>query len=162
MPSRRRLPLLSPITCKYLRYRLPSGHTILLPLLQVELVSESDSLTTIALLDSGATLTFISYEIADILEAIPEEPEFQEVTTAGGTVPFFKIRLKRLSLVTGGRIFSDFHNLEVLVPSRERDLPYVILGRDSVFKRFHITFKENIRKFVIEHHKWASRHKSRN
>ena len=55
--------------------------------------------------------------------------------------------------MSGGKIFSDFRNLMVLVPSRERDLPYVILGRDTVFKRFHITFKENIKKFVIKHHK---------
>jgi len=43
------------------------------------------------LLDSGATLTFIPFEIADILGVIPDKPKFQNVTTAGGIVPFFKV-----------------------------------------------------------------------
>ena len=153
MPSFKRISSRSPLTFRYLRYRLSSGRIILLPLIHVELESETERLTTIGLLDSGATLTFIPFEIADILGVIPDKPKFQNVTTAGGIVPFFKVRIKRLSLLSGGKIFSDFRNLMVLVPSRERDLPYVILGRDTVFKRFHTTFKENIKKFVIKHHK---------
>jgi len=129
---------------------------ILLPLIQVELASDTEQLTTVGLLDSGATTSFIPYEIADILELIPEEPHPSDVVTAGGSASFFPVRLKRLSLLAGGKIFSDFPNLTIGVPSkRERDLPYVILGRKEIFKRFHITFKENIKKFVIEHHKWA-------
>lgn len=130
---------------------------ILLPLIQVELVSETENLTTIGLLDSGATTSFIPYEIADILELLPEEAgQPINVETAGGKARFFPIKLKRLSLLAGGRIFSDFRNLGVLVPTgQERDLPYVILGRDSVFNRFYITFKENIKKFIMEHHKWV-------
>ena len=129
---------------------------ILLPLIQIELVSDTEQLTTIGLLDSGATTTFIPYEIADILDVIPEETQSTDVQTAGGAANFFPVQLKRLSLLAGGKIFSDFRNFVVLVPSqRERDLPYVLLGRKSIFKRFYITFKENIKKFVIEHHKWA-------
>lgn len=129
---------------------------ILLPLIHVEIVSETESLTTIGLLDSGSTLTFLSYEIADMLNVIPEEPETEPVTTAGGRVPFLKTRVKRLSLLSGKRIFSDFHNLRVLIPSQiERDIPYVILGRDSAFRRFHITFRENLKKFTLVHHKLA-------
>jgi len=129
---------------------------ILLPLIHVELASDTEQLTTIGLLDSGATTSFIPYEIADILDVIPEKPQIADVQTAGGSADFFPVRLKRLSLLAGGKIFSDFRNLVVGVPSqRERDLPYVILGRKSVFKRFYIVFKENIKKFVVEHHKWA-------
>jgi hypothetical protein len=108
-------------------------------------------------LDSGATTSFIPHEIADILEVIPENPQSQAVETAGGRANFVPATLKKLSLLAGGNIFSEFPNFRVLISSPERDLPYTILGRDTVFKRFHITFKENIRKFVIEHHKWAKR-----
>jgi len=130
---------------------------ILLPLIQVELVSEAVALTTIGLLDSGATTSFLPYEIADILELLPEERgQTVNVETAGGRVGFFPVKLKRLSILAGGKIFSNFRNLSVLVPTEtKRDLPYVILGRDSVFNRFYITFKEKTRKFIIEHHKWA-------
>ncbi len=135
---------------------MSTGQIVLLPLLQVELVSNTAQLTTIALLDSGATTSFIPYEIADILDLIPETPRSTDVVTAGGPANFFPIKLERLSLLAGGMPFSDFRKFRALVPfDSERDLPYVLLGRDSVFKRFYITFKENIKKFVMEHHKWA-------
>jgi hypothetical protein len=146
-----------PVKCRYLDYRLPNGRVIFLPLIHVELASESETFTTIGLLDSGATLSFIPYELAEILDVIPENRTNIPVETAGGSADFFPLTLKRLSLLVGGKIFSDFRNIHLLVPPPERDLPYVILGRDYVFKRFHVTFRENIRKYELVHHKWASR-----
>lgn len=130
---------------------------ILLPLIHVELVSATEHFTTTALLDSGATLSFIPYEMAEILGLIPTtKPTPIPVSTAGGTSRFFPVRLERLSLLVGGKIFSDFSDVSVLVPTRpEHDLPYVILGRDTIFTRFHVTFKEKVKKFVLVHHKWA-------
>jgi predicted aspartyl protease len=124
----------------------------------VELVSENETFTTIALLDSGATTTFIPYEMAGILGLVPEKPESGPVVTAGGDAPFFPAIVKKLAILVGGKILTEFSNIDVLVPALpERDLPYVILGRDSVFKRFHITFKENVKKFVLKHHKLANK-----
>jgi hypothetical protein len=143
----------TPVKCRYLDYRLPNGHVIFLPLIHVEVASEQTAFGTVALLDSGATMSFIPYEIADILGIIPEQPTSIGVETAGGTCDFFQVSLKRLSIITGGKTYSDFRNMHVLVPSPDRDLPYVILGRDYIFKRFHITFRENIRKYELQHHK---------
>ena len=158
MSRRRRTSCRSPITCRYLNYRLPSGRYVLLPLIQVELLSDKARFTTVALFDSGATDTFIPYELADILDILPKNPRSINVETAGGSVGFFGVKLKRLSLLKGGKVFYEFPNIRVLVPSEmSRDLPYVILGRNSVFKRFYVTFKENIKKFVIHHHKWAKK-----
>lgn len=133
---------------------------ILLPLIQVELVSETVNLSTIGLLDSGATSCFIPHEIAEILGVLPQKTKKKiGVETAGGKAEFILSKLKRLSLMGGGKIFSDFRNLSVLVPPDvKRDLPYVILGRNPIFDRFYVTFKEKIKKFVIEHHKWARSH----
>jgi predicted aspartyl protease len=135
---------------------------ILLPLIHVELVSDTVTFTTIALIDSGATLTFMPYEIADILEVNPHEVrQTVPVETAGGLSDFVPVSLKRLSLLAGEKIFSDYYNITVLVPPNpSRDLPYVLLGRDSIFNRFHITFEEKIKKFVVQHHKWARKYKS--
>lgn len=145
-----------PITCRYLCYRLPNDKVILLPLIQIELVSETDSVNTTALLDSGATSSFIQYEIAEILGLVPQTPRLIDVETAGGASQFFPAKLKRLSVLAGGRIFSDFLKVLVLVPiNRERDLPYSILGRDFFFRRFYITFQERKQKFKLVHHKYA-------
>jgi len=102
-------------------------------------------------------MSFIPYEIADILGIIPEHHANIAVETAGGACDFFPVVLKRLSLITGGRVYTDFKNIHVLVPSPERDLPYAILGRDYLFKRFHVTFRENIRKYELHHHKYANK-----
>lgn len=103
-------------------------------------------------------MSFIPHEIADILEVIPQQPKPEPVETAGGKASFFPVRLRRLSLIRGGSIFHDFNNLRVLVPvQKDKDLPYVILGRDSIFRRFHITFQENLKRYIMEHHKWARR-----
>lgn len=146
-----------PITCDYLQYRLPNGHMILLPLIQVELVSATENITTVALLDSGATLSFIPYEIAEMLDLLSTiSPSPIDVVTAGGISQFRCLRLRKLSLIAGGKIFSDFANFPTLIPSQTAtDLPYAILGRDSVFKRFHVTFKEKAKKFTLVHHKYV-------
>lgn len=143
-----------PVKCRYLDYRLPNSRVIFLPVIHVELTSETQEFTAIGLLDSGATSSFIPYEIAEILEILPKTHQCIEVETAGGPCGFFPVTLKKLSLLTGGRRYSEFPNINLLVPEPERDLPYVILGRDYVFKRFHVTFKENIQKFELQHHKW--------
>jgi predicted aspartyl protease len=128
---------------------------ILLPLIQVELSSATESFPTIALLDSGATDTFIPYEMAEMLDLVSTQNPEIPVNTAGGVSQFRAARLKKLSIIAGGKIFCDFANYVVLVPSPTNDLPYVILGRDSLFKRFHVTFKEKIKKFTVVHHKYA-------
>jgi hypothetical protein len=123
--------------------------------MRVELVSETETISTTALLDSGATLSFIPYEIAEILDVIPQEQTPIDVETAGGPSHFFPVRLKKLSVFAGGEILSDFIHPTVLVPTdRGNDLPYAILGRDLFFKRFHITFMEKRKKVRLIHHKW--------
>ena len=146
-----------PIKCRYLSYRLPNGLVILLPLVHVEVSSDTETFTTIALLDSGATMSFIPYEIAEILNINHRNEVAIGVETAGGTCDFHPLILKKLRLMSGSKSFSEFRNMRMLTPSPERDLPYVILGRDYVFKRFHIIFRENIRRFELVHHKYAQR-----
>ena len=156
MSKLKRISCHSPITCKYLQYTLKNERMILLPLIQVELCSEKEKLNTIGLLDSGATATFITNELASILDLIPEKLDIQDVSTAGGDASFFPIKIKSLSLLKGGAIFSSFNNLGVLVPSSiKKDLPYVILGRDTVFTRFNIFFNEKHKEFTLGHHKWT-------
>lgn len=140
-----------------MHYQLPNGRVIFLPLIHVELTVGTSGFSSVALFDSGATMSFIPYELADMLGIIPEHRTNIGVETAGGACDFFPVKLEKLSIIQGGRIYSTFNNMHVLVPSPDRDLPYVILGRDYAFKRFHITFRENIKKYELHHHKYANR-----
>jgi hypothetical protein len=80
-----------PVKCRYLDYRLPNSRVIFLPVIHVELTSETQEFTAIGLLDSGATTSFIPYEIAEILEILPKQRRCIEVETAGGSCVFFSV-----------------------------------------------------------------------
>lgn len=154
MPSFRRSTPRSPITCKYLVYRLPSRQNLLLPLVNVRLESDQDSVDTVGLVDSGSTVTFIPYELDKILSP-PHIVEDSESIGAGGTFPTFISKLKRLCLLKGTTLFAEFANIAVHVPKRSGRIPYVILGRDTIFQRFHVEFQEKRRRVILSHHKWS-------
>ncbi len=116
------------------------------------LESRTQKIATDGLVDSGATATFIPKEIADAIDLIPsgDDVVHQEASGAGGRFPTVSVTLKRLTLVKNVSPFAEFVEVPALVPDQDDVLPYVILGRDCVFKRFDIAFQERRRKFVFE------------
>lgn len=136
----------SAISCRYLVYTLPNGRQIRLPLLHIRLSHNNQSLTTIALIDSGATTTFIPLELAQIL-ALPTEHQ-ETAVGAGGTFTN-TIRKVNLALLKGKTPFAKFTDLPVYVPTETGRIPYAILGRDAIFRKFDITFRENQQRTVL-------------
>lgn len=126
-----------------------SVRTLLLPLVHVRIESPREHIETDALVDSGATRTLIPKEIAEILPSLKYKEQRAEVTGAGGVFLARVTRLKKLALIKNVTPFANFVETEVLVPDHEGILPYVILGRDYVFRRFDITFHENRRKLTF-------------
>ncbi|MEM3727793.1 MAG: retropepsin-like aspartic protease [Candidatus Bathyarchaeia archaeon] len=147
------MPSKKSVTCKYLfyRYTMRNGtvRTLLLPLVHVRIESPEEHIETDALVDSGATRTLIPKEIAEILPSLKYEEQRAEVTGAGGVFLARVTRLKKLTLIKNITPFAHFVEIEVLVPDHEGILPYVILGRDYVFRRFDITFHEKRRKLTF-------------
>lgn len=47
-------------------------------------------------------------------------------------------------------IFEEFENLKIDVPLQAQTLPYMVLGRDSIFKRFIVRFDENAEKITLK------------
>jgi len=141
---RRRLR--SAVNCKYLSYTLPDGGKIHLPMVHIRLSISSESLTTIGLVDSGSNVTFVPLELADIL-SLPIEREDSAVG-AGGTFNN-TIRKVNIRLLKGNTSFASFPNFPVYVPMDQGRVPYVVLGRDSIFSKFDITFRENKQRFVL-------------
>jgi len=139
------------ITCKYLTYRYLQRF-IRLPLVHIYLKAELE-VQTDALVDSGSTTTFIPYEIAESIGLLPEDrrdlPQ-GEARAASGEFKTYIVRLPILRVMKGKRPFDEFINIAVQVPQSENiSLPYVILGRDYIFKHFDITFHENRQKFTF-------------
>jgi len=115
-------------------------------MLHIRLSHGDLSLSTIGLVDSGSTTTFLPLELADIL-SLPIEREDSAVG-AGGT---FRntIRKVDIRLLKGNTPFFKFDGFPTYVPLEEGRVPYVVLGRDSIFRAFDIIFRETQQKFIL-------------
>ena len=136
------------ITCRYLAYNLRGDPPafIRLPLLHIRLSSDEDSLTTIGLVDSGSTTTFVPLELAEIL-SLPIEKEDSAVG-AGGRFQN-TIRKVNISILKGHEEVAKFLGWPAYVPTEPDRVPYVVLGRDSIFRKFDITFRENKQRVIL-------------
>jgi hypothetical protein len=104
------------------------------------------SLTTIGLVDSGSTTTFIPLEIAEMLSLSIEKEE--SAVGAGGRFPN-TIRRVDIAILKGNTGVARFSNFPVYVPTEPDRIPYVVLGRDSIFRKFDVTFRENLERVIL-------------
>ena len=139
------------IRCRYLAWTNPkTGITARLPMLQVRLRHNEVSFRTTALIDSGATSTFVPTPMADALNLdLSAKPD--DATGAGGEFKNIKSELGVLSLVKGVQsIFDEFQNVKVWVPVNPEAIPYMVLGRDLLFRRYSIRFEEREQKVTLK------------
>jgi len=94
---------------------------------------------TAALVDSGSTATFVPPELAEILGLEPGPSS--GASGAGGEFPT-NLASTTIEIFGGGEIAARME-CEVHVPVDRGRVPFVVLGRDTVFLRYDITFREN-------------------
>lgn len=128
--------------CSYLSFYDPRlDTTFRLPLVHIRIKHGDIQFRTDALVDSGATGTFIPIELTEILGIeIPEER--QDVVGAGSVFSSFKTCLDLIEIYKSSKPFCCMKNVNVLIPIAEGALPHSILGRDSLFWVHDITFRE--------------------
>ncbi len=138
------------INCRYLSFELPNGRRNRLPLTSIEVSSETDMVSTVALIDSGANTSFLPREIAqDILNLPVVRPE-TDVTGAGSSFSCSVVQAKSITLKAGRKPFCVFENPLLHVPfPNVPDLDFAILGRDTIFRAYEITFRENEEKYIL-------------
>ena len=148
-------------TCSYLPYplRLPDGSRkiIRLPLVVIGLYFQDDpneGYDSIALIDSGSMVTLSTKEDADgiSLQYMKDKDEKlikTPVQGAGGDFECNVAVVRKLDVKKGMNAFTTFRDLPVRVPNERGMLPYSILGRDSIFKRFDIAFYEGRKKMAF-------------
>jgi hypothetical protein len=144
------------IICDYLLYRFhkeDSYQWVKLPLVEVKVRSPQAEYGSIALVDSGSDRTFLPREEADLLGLKPQmdgnEPLKADAVGAGGEFPCDIMTLPELQLMKHGRPFCSFRGQSVWVPRNDTAIPYAIVGRDTAFRRFQITFDENRRRVIF-------------
>jgi len=120
----------------------------------VRLASKDIAFDTIALVDSGSDRTLIQKEEADLLGLTAEKDTKgnllnPEVIGAGGNFRCTIRRLPTMLLMKNVTPFATFTGTRAWVPEREGIIPYDILGRDTVFSHFAVTFHERRQKMTF-------------
>lgn len=139
------------IICRYLPFTDPRLESrFRLPLVHIRMKQGSISFRTDALVDSGATGTFIPLEIAEILE-IPLPQNIESALGAGGPFSTYSAQVELIQVLKGKEIFCEFRNLDVAVPTGKGAIPHCVLGRDSIFQRYDVTYREHMRHIVFKH-----------
>ncbi len=137
------------LSCKYLSYKLTTRNPpviIHLPLLHIRLSGSHGSLTTIALVDSGSTTTFVPLELAEML-SLPIHKE-EEAVGAGGKFQN-TIRNVKISILNARKPIWTV-DAQVYVPTQPDRIPYVVLGRDYIFRKYDILFRENQQRLFLK------------
>jgi hypothetical protein len=86
-------------------------------------------------------------ELAEML-SVPVEKEAQAVG-AGGRFQN-TIRKVNMSVLKGTTPIVSFPNFPVYVPTEADRIPYVVLGRDSLFRKFDVIFRERQQRILLE------------
>ena len=142
------------ITCKYLayKYRQDSDFVYLrLPMVHIYIRCGNREITTDGLVDSGSTATFLPFEFVEVLELI--DLKESSAVGAGGSFPTWLGKVDMLKVMKRREPFDTFRNIKVHIPKTEGAIPYVVLGRDSIFRHFDITFYENRKKITFTRYK---------
>ena len=143
----------STIRCNYISYNDPkTNHTYKLPMLHVRLIHGARSMKSVALIDSGATTNFIPRELADLLGLdLSNTPK--DAVGAGGVFSNIESRIDKVVLLKGlNSAYDQFQNLFTYVPVQSDTLPYMILGRENLFRRYDIKFQEREEKVILKRH----------
>jgi hypothetical protein len=112
------------------------------PIVSVSLSNKKLSTKTSALIDSGASISIFSETVANTLNINIESGE------------------KRVLGGVGGRIVGYVHNVKIKVAgksficpvvfSREYNVSINLLGRDTFFEKFRITFDEKEKTVILQ------------
>jgi len=144
------------IVCDYLFYRFRKRESydwVKLPSVEIRLRSPAAEFNSFALVDSGSNVTLLMNQQAEILSLKPAirdgKPMTAEVTGAGGKFLADVFTIPELDAMKRDVPFAIFRGQQVYVPSQEEAIPYAILGRDTIFRRFVISFDDNHQKLIF-------------
>lgn len=146
--SLRYVSRLNAVTYNYLSYRNPNlKDRMKLPLVPIILFNGDMGMKSAALVDSGSNITLLPKDIAEALQLTPTGDS--SIVGAGGVFVSHITNIPVISLMKGREEVERFENIRVQYPESRDAVPYVILGRDTVFRKFDIRFDENKQNVVL-------------
>ena len=103
---------------------------------------------TVALIDSGADFTYIPLHIASKVGLSLKPKNIIPVHGVGGKVDAYKTQATLIFYI-GDNEELTLNNVPVLVPT-EPSFRHTLLGRDTIFQEFIISFDEYDKKVIFE------------
>lgn len=115
------------------------------PIISISLSKKSFKTKVSALIDSGASISIFGEDTANELNLNIEDGEKRILGGVGGRIVGY---IHKIKIKTAGKSF-----ICPIVFSREYKISFNLLGRDTFFEKFKITFDEK-NKCVILHWTW--------
>ncbi len=135
------------ITFKYKKIERPApldpNYT---PSIPVTLINNGKSVDVVALLDSGADVSFIPRGIAEILDIDISKGKRTPTVGLGGEIETIDAKIS--VLVQNAHERYRF-SIATKIPVEDKDRFPIILGRRDFFDKFDIVFKEKERKIIL-------------
>jgi predicted aspartyl protease len=136
------------LTYKYKRVKRAKNIEIKTPSIPVSLSGKGGRYGFIALLDSGADISVISQEVAELL-GLDLSGEREEATGIGGKVPAVQTSVN-IEIGKPHEIYNFSIPVKVILDRGVvEDLP-ILLGRVGFFDKFVITFNQREEKVIIK------------
>src|SRR3989338_5433901 len=133
------------MTFKYKLTKRPDGTTVKTPSIPILISGKTESFQVIALLDSGADVSVISKDMAELL-GMNLDKESHKSFGIGGAVNSISSNIK-IVVEKGHERYSL--NIPVLVILDEYSFP-PLLGREGFFDYFKVTFEQQNQKVLLK------------
>ncbi len=112
----------------------------------VRVEHEGESFRTAALVDSGANSSFVPFDFIEMLNLKIDGES--SARGAGGLFPTYLSKIN-IEVLKGVRPIHTFQEFEVQIAKNNVDIP-MVLGRDTIFAEFEITFREREEKIILK------------
>ena len=135
------------LSFRYKAVKRPNNKEIKSPSIPITLSGEGGKYRFIALLDSGADISVVPQEVAELL-GLDLSGKREEARGIGGIVPAVQTNIN-LEVEKGHESYSMNIPVKVLLVSSLEELP-VLLGRAGFFDKFVVTFNQRQEKILLK------------
>ncbi len=114
---------------------------ICLPMLDVVMSRKNNTLKISGLVDSGSNITIVPLHVAQLLD-IELKDQDDSVMGVGGSVTMHLAKVDGFTIIEEKMTLAEFDDQVVRVSATKNTADFIILGRNSIFRRFDIKFQE--------------------
>ncbi len=135
------------LTFRYKKVKRPDNREVKSPSIPIILSGKSGKYQFIALLDSGADMSVIPEDVAELLGVDLTENK-EEASGIGGKVPAIQSTIY-LEIGKGHENYSFSIPIKVIFNKGGQEIP-ILLGRAGFFDKFVITFNQKDEKITLK------------